>query len=245
MPRQRSKITQRKTKRKDILNIELDMKCSCSQSENNGFIQFARRYLQCQSSMPIRSIRSFIETILPYSKMIKVSIFDINNRLLKDSDRLYSLKHTCSSSNYIPLRFTLTNTITSLANCSCISPSMESNSSSLPTIIEQESINQILSTCAITQQTSGFSTNLSSLPLSDRSKTTQDFVNVLQPLPVDIGLDLNQEMIDRITTEFGEICPSLPTLKRHSDNQDYSSDHPLDLSMKKHSLSSQSKWIKT
>jgi hypothetical protein len=206
--------------------------------------------------MPIRILRLFIETVLPHSSMIKViitnkimkflfsysqvSMFDLNDRLLKDSDRLRSLKHTRSSSNYIPIRFTLINTVTSLANCSCLLPPIEYGSSSSPTIIQQDTIDQILSTCSITQQTSTLSPYLSSI----------GSVNRLTPTSLQID-DLDEATMDRITSQYGEICSPLPESKYYRNIHDYSLDIPLDLSMKKHSLSSldslssQTKWIKT
>jgi len=205
--------------------------------------------------MPIRMLRSFIETVLPHSSMIKViinsnktmkflffysqvSMFDLNDRLLKDSDRLHSLKHTRSSSNYIPIRFTLINTITSLANCSCLLPPIEYGSSSSPTIIQQDTIDQILSTCSITQQTSTLSPYLS-------SSSSIGSVNRLTPPSLQIDSDLDEATMDRITSQYGEICSPLPESKYYRNIHDYSLDIPLDLSMKKHSLSSQTKWIKT
>jgi hypothetical protein len=210
--------------------------------------------------MPIRMLRLFIETVLPHSSMIKViinsnktmkflffysqvSMFDLNDRLLKDSDRLRSLKNTRSSSNYIPIRFTLINTVTSLANCSCLLPPIEYGSSSSPTIIQQDTIDQILSTCSITHQTSTLSPYLSSSSIGSGNRLT--------PPSLQIDSDLDEATMDRITSQYGEICSPLPESKYYRNIYDYSLDIPLDLSMKKHSLSSldslssQTKWIKT
>ncbi|CAF0977542.1 unnamed protein product [Rotaria sordida] len=259
MKQQRSKISQKPKKQtnKNMLYIELDTKCSCpsSTSNDNAFIQFTRRYLKCQSSMPIRIIRLFIERSLFYSPMTKISIFDSNNRLLKDSDRLCSLKHTCSSSShYIPLRFQLKNMITSISNCSCLSSSIEhdslssiehnSSSSSLPKIIQQENIEQILSTCSITQQPSSLPSCLS----SSSSSSSNLFYNPIEisnlrnskSFFIDSILDIS--MINHITSEFGEICSPLIKRKRYHAPKniipDVSLDIPLDLRIKKHSLSS-------
>ncbi len=38
-------------------------------------VQFSRRYLQCQSSMPIAILRSYIQQILPHSSMTQVNIY--------------------------------------------------------------------------------------------------------------------------------------------------------------------------
>jgi hypothetical protein len=67
-------------------------------------------------------------------------------------------------------------------------------------------------------------------------------VNRLTPPSLQMDYDLDEATMDRITSQFGEICPPLPESKYYHD---YSLDIPLDLSMKKHSLSSQTKWIKT
>jgi hypothetical protein len=52
-------------------------------------------------------------------------------------------------------------------------------------------------------------------------------------------------MMDQITSEFGEICPPLSKSKRYCVSQEFSLDIPLDLSMKKHPLSSQTNWLRT
>jgi hypothetical protein len=67
----------------------------------------------------------------------------------------------------------------------------------------------------------------------------------------------NQSIIDKITSEFGEICPSLPPLKPKRPRvfkkiipKSSPSDIPLDLTIKKRPSSSfdlfsrQSKWLK-
>ncbi|CAM4894139.1 unnamed protein product [Rotaria socialis] len=223
---------------KDIVLIELDIKCSCPQSASNenAAIQFTRRYLRCQSSMSIRILRLLIERILFYSPTTKVSIFDSNDRLLKDSDRLRSLKRIYSSSpSYcIPIRFALMNNVTSFANCSCLSPSIElnSSSSSLPTIIRQESIDKILSTCSIISQTP-------SLPSRVLSLSSQNF-SYSQNNTSSRFIDSNQDMqlINQRISEFGDI--SLPSIKRKQYDEpkkiisEISLDIPLDLTIKKH-----------
>ncbi|UJR20573.1 hypothetical protein I4U23_023699 [Adineta vaga] len=228
MKQQQLRTNQKKSKRKNILNVQLDIKCSCSMKTNNAIIQFARRYLQCKTIMPIRTIRLFIESIIPYSSMIKISIFDADDRLLKDSDRLCSLKHTTNVSNYIPLYFTVINSITSLTNCSCLSPSIEFNSSS--TIISSDKIDQILSTYSVRQS---ISTNRPSS------------FHIFKFLPTKFDIELDEASINQITSEFGEICPSLCNLERCASMQDCSLDVPLDLSMKSHALTSPIKWIET
>ena len=146
---------------------------------------------------------------------LQISIYDVNDRLLKDSDRLCSLKRTLSTTNYIPIYFALLNTVTSFANCSCILPAIECESSS--TIIQSSAIEQILSTCTvITQPTS-----------------TAD---ILKPLPT-----VSNIVLDQIMLEYDEICSPLPNLKRCSSIQDYSMDVPLDLSLKSRTIP----WIKT
>ncbi|CAF4132542.1 unnamed protein product [Rotaria sp. Silwood2] len=219
-----------------------DFSCPQSTSNDNALIQFTRRYLKCQSSMPIRIIRLFIEASLYHSPTTEVSIFDSNNRLLKDSDRLRSLTDKCSSSsNYISLRFQLINNVTSLPNCSCLSSSIEHNSSSssLPKIIQQENIEQILSTCSIAQQPSSCLSSSSSpnlfhnpIEISNLAKSTSFFIDSI----------LNISMINEITSEFGEICVPLKKRKRYYAPTEIipelSLDIPLDLRVKKHSLSS-------
>ena len=137
-----------------------------------------------------------------FFSFFEVSIFDSNDRLLKDSDRLYTLKSTDSLSDYILLRFTMINTITSLAHCSCLSPSIETDLSSLPTIIQPEAIDQILSTCSIAQTI---------VPPSPSSLSSPPYRSGFL-----IDSDPDESTMDLITSEFGEICP----------------DYPLDLSMK-------------
>ncbi|CAF1545671.1 unnamed protein product [Adineta ricciae] len=207
-------------KNKDILNVQLELKCSCSPLTNHSNIQFSRRYLQCQSAMPVRALRLFIESIMPYSRMIKISMYDANDRLLKDSERLCSLKQTLSATNYIPVYFTLLNTVTSFANCSCISPLIECEPSS--TVIQSSVIEQILSTCTVITP----------------SISTAD---ILRSLPTESNIAPDQMTIDQIIMEFGEICPPLSNLKRCSSIQDYSMDVPLDLSLKTRAI----QWIKT
>jgi len=249
--------------------IELDTKCSCPQLKlnNHPSIQFSRRYLQCQSSMPITILRSYIQQILPHSSMTQVSLFDSNDRLLNDSDLLCSLKNT-SSSIHIPIRFTLFNTITSLGHCLCSSsPIQQKISSSSPSIIKGETIDQTLSTCSLIPPTSTsiYSPCLSSLssspPLSSNELSNSiSIVNLLTPplshssFLIENIVDSNQSIIDEITSQFGEICPPLePTKKPRNrlSKKVVSSNLPLDLSLKKRPsssfdlFSSQAKWIKT
>jgi hypothetical protein len=162
-----------------------------------------------------------------------MSIFDSNDRLLKDSDRLRSLKHTWSSSHHIPLRFTLVNTVTSFAHCSCLSPLDELDSSPSPSIIQQETIEQILSTYSLPPQTSSSPTP---------SNSPIEIANLLTPPSLQIDCEPDTLMMDYITYKYGEICPSKTIAQK------FAFDMPLDLSMKKHSLSpfnSQSRWIET
>ena len=183
--------------------------------------------------MPIRTLRLFIETVLPHSPMTKVSLFDSTDRLLKDSDRLRSLKRICSSSHHIPIRFTLINPVTSLANCSCLSPPIENNLSSSPTIIQEEKIEQILSTCSFTHP------NAAPIPTK--------IVNLLTLPSFPINFYPDEAMMNHIPAEFGEICPPLPNQYCISKKMTHhiSSDFPLDLSLKKHPISTQTNWIKT
>ena len=189
--------------------------------------------------MPIRFIRLFIEKILFHSPMTKVihisekrnkesfilsivlfqiSIFDSNDRLLKDSDRLRSLKHSCSSSPlfHIPLRFTLMNTVTSLTNCSCLSSSIEHNSSSSssPSIIQRENIEEILSTCSLAQQTTSYSSCLFSPLISNRFPSHLEVSTHLSSTPFVNKGDREELTIDQILAEFGEICPPIPKRSR-------------------------------
>ncbi|CAF0730101.1 unnamed protein product [Adineta steineri] len=186
-----------KREKDESIYIDLDLKCSCPQSKlnTNASIQFSRRYLQCQSSMPIAILRSYIQQILPHSSITQVSFYDSNDRLLQDSHLLSSLKSstTSSSSLHIPIRFTLFNTITSLAHCSCSSPSstpfiQQQQQSCSPTIIQRQTIDQTLSTCSLIQtiSSSTYSPCLSSsspdesLPTSSNSIS---IVNLLTPPP--------------------------------------------------------------
>jgi hypothetical protein len=236
--------------------------------------------------MPIAILRSYIQQILPHSSMTQVniyafhfiysrtisflhqvSLYDSNDRLLNDSDLLYSLKNT-TSSIHIPIRFTLFNTITSLGHCLCLS-SIEQKTSSSSTIIKRETIDQTLSTCSLIPPTSTptstsvYSPCLSSSPsLSNESSNSISIVNLLTPplshssFLIENIVDSNQSIIDEITSQFGEICPPLPPKKSRNRLSKklvstYSSNIPLDLSLKKRPsssldlFSSQPKWIKT
>ncbi|CAF4725807.1 unnamed protein product, partial [Rotaria magnacalcarata] len=79
------------------------------------------------------------------------SIYDSNDQILNDTIRLKDLSLSSSSSSYIPLRFTMMNTVTSFGHCLCSSPSspIKSCSSFSPTIIRRETINRTLSTCPL------------------------------------------------------------------------------------------------
>jgi hypothetical protein len=235
--------------------------------------------------MPIAILRSYIQQILPHSSMTQVnitfhfipynslfllhqvSLYDSNDRLLKDSDLLRSLKST-TSSIHIPIRFTLFNTITSLGHCLCSSSSIQqklSFSSSSPTIIKRETIDQTLSTCSLIPPTSTFVYSpclSSSPPPSSETSNSISIVNLLTPplshssFLIENIVDSNQSIIDEITSKFGEICPPLqPKKSRNRLSKKvvstYSSNIPLDLSLKKRPsssfdiFSSQTKWIKT
>jgi len=241
--------------------------------------------------MPIAILRSYIQQILPHSSMTQVnitfhsisynslllllllyqvSLYDSNDRLLKDSDLLRSLKNT-TSSIHIPIRFTLFNTITSFGHCLCSSSSIQQktsfSSSSSPTIIKRETMDQTLSTCSLIPPTSTstfvYSPCLSSSPPSNEISNSISIVNLLTPplshssFLIENIVDSNQSIIDEITSKFGEICPPLPTKKSRTRLSKkvvstYSSNIPLDLSLKKRPssssfdiFSSQTKWIKT
>ncbi|CAF2589022.1 unnamed protein product [Rotaria sp. Silwood2] len=273
MKNRRAKPHKKNTKNEENIYIDLDTKCSCPQSStsDHATIQFARRYLECQGSMPIRILRSYIEKVLPHSPMTQVSIYDSNDRLLNDSIRLKDLSSlSSSSSSYIPLRFTMINTITSFGHCLCSSPSPSSpikNASSFsPTIIRRETINRTLSTCPLVPtppHSPSSSTSISPIV----SSNPMSIVNLLTPpspphyssFLIDNIVESNtndQSIIDRITSEFGEICPSIPPLKPKRQRifkklipKLSSSDSPLDLSIKKRPssfdlFSMQSKWLK-
>ncbi|CAF5076591.1 unnamed protein product, partial [Rotaria sp. Silwood1] len=258
----------------EYINIELDTKCSCLQSKLNSHlasIQFSRRYLQCQSSMPIAILRSFIQQILPHSSMTQVSFYDSNDRLLQDSDLISSLKSTTSATTttlHIPIRFTLFNKITSFGHCSCSSLIEDKNElfSFNPKIIKHETIDKTLSTCSIIS-TRSISPCLSSTSSSlNELSNSISIVNLLTPPSssnssflieniVHTTNDMtNQTIIDEITSKFGEICPPLPKKGRNRISKkvispSYSSNLPLDLSLKKRPssfdfFSSQTKWIK-
>jgi hypothetical protein len=99
------------------------------------------------------------------------------------------------------------NTVTSVAHCSCLSPPIETDLSSLPTVIQLETIDQILSTCSIAQTT---------VPLSPSSLSSMDICQPSYRSSFLIDSEPDESTMDLITSEFGEICP----------------DYPLDLSMK-------------
>ncbi|UJR29076.1 hypothetical protein I4U23_010290 [Adineta vaga] len=274
MKNRRVKLHKKSTKPEEYVYIELDTKCSCSQSslDDHASIQFSRRYLQCQASMPIHILRSYIQQVLPHSPMTKVSIYDLNDQLLNDSICLKDLSSSSSSLTHIPLRFTMMNTVTSFGHCLCSSPcSPIKNSSSSPsfspTIIQRETINRTLSTCPLVPtppHSPSSSTSLSPI----LSKNSLPIVNLLTPpspphyssFLIDSIVESNcndPSIIDKITSEFGEICPSEPSIKRKRQRiykkllpkTSSPSDIPLDLTVKKRPISfdlfpMQSKWLK-
>ncbi len=179
------------------------------------------------------------------------------------------LLSSSSSSSHIPLRFTMMNTVTSLGHCLCSSPSspIKSSSSFSPTIIRRETINRTLSTCPLIPTPPHSPTSSTSIsPII--SKNPMPIVNLLTPpspshyssFLIDNIVESNshnQSIIDKITLEFGEICPSLPPLKPKRPRifkkivpKSSISDIPLDLTIKKRPpssfdlLSRQSKWLK-
>jgi len=227
-------------------------------------LQFARRYLECQASMPVSVLRSYINRVLPHSSTTQVSIFDSNDRLLNDSDRLSSLKGICSSKP-TPVRFTLMNMVTSLGHCSCCSPSFSNDdrSSCSPTIIRRETLDVTLSTCPFVS-TPPLSPCRSTSP-PDICRSSMSIVNLLSPpspppiYPASFLLDTNPDelMINQITSEFGEICPPLarskpkrPRLLKKFIPKVFAIDGPLDLSLKTKRPTfdlfvSEAKWLKT
>lgn len=183
------------------------------------------------------------------------------------------LKDLPSSSSYIPLRFTMINTVTSIGHCLCSSPSspMKNCSSFSPTIILRETINRTLSTCPLIptppHSPSSSSSSLSTSISPNVPKNSMPIVNLLTPpspshyssFLIDNIVESNtndQSIIDKITSEFGEICPSLPPIKPKRQRilkklipKPSSSDIPLDLTLKKRPspfdlFSIQSKWLK-
>lgn len=117
--------------------------------------------------------------------------------MLKDFQRLSSLRSTSSISTnfHIPLRFTLINLITDVPNCSCLTSTSDIFRSNP---IEKENFDEILSTF-------------------DRP-VKHNVIDI--PTPPDSSNDvvLSESLINKITTEFGEICSSI--------------DRPVDLSLK-------------
>jgi hypothetical protein len=162
------------------------------------------------------------------------------------------------------------NTITSFGHCLCSSPSsppIKDCSSFSPTIIRRETINRTLSTCPLVS-TPPHSPSSSSSSLSPVVfKNPMPIVNLLTPpspshyssFLIDNIVETNppnQSIIDKITSEFGEICPSIPPVKSKRPRifkkiipKSSSSDIPLDLTLKKRPssfdlFSIQSKWLK-
>lgn len=129
-------------------------------------------------------------------------------------------------------------------------------------------MNKTLSTCSLISPKSNspcLSFSSSSSP-NDSSSNSISIVNLLTPPSshssflieniVHSNTINNQSIIDEITSQFGEICPPLPKKRRNRISKKmistYSSNVPLDLSIKKRSssstsfdfFSSQPKWIK-
>jgi hypothetical protein len=184
---------------------------------------------------------------------------------LNDSIRLKDL--SSSSSSHIPLRFTMMNTITSFGHCLCSSPSspIKNSSSFSPNIIRRETINRTLSTCPFVSTpphspASSISPILSNNPMPIVNLLTPPSPSHYSSFLIDNIVESHtndQSIIDKITSEFGEICPSLPPLKAKRQRifkklipKTSSSDIPLDLTIKKRPPSSfdlfsrQSKWLK-
>ncbi|CAF1056210.1 unnamed protein product [Adineta ricciae] len=272
MKNRRVKLHKKLSKPEDYVYIELDTKCSCPQSsiDDHASIQFSRRYLECQGSMPIHILRTYIQQILPYSPMTQISIYDSNDQLLNDSICLKDLSPSPSSSLlvHIPLRFTMINTVTSFGHCLCSSPCSPIKSLSFsPSIIQRETINRTLSTCPLVP-TPPHSPSSSTSHSPDLSKNSLPVVNLLTPpspshytsFLIENIVDSNctdPSIIDKITSEFGEICPSMPSMKRKRQRPfkkllpkaSSPSDIPLDLTVKKRPSSfdlfpMQSKWLK-
>lgn len=202
--------------------------------------------------------------------LFKVSIYDSNDKLLNDSICLKELvsSNSSSSSSHIPLRFTMINTVTSFGHCLCSSPSspIKNCSSFSPQVIQRETINRTLSTCSLVPtppHSPSSSTSISPVV----SKSPMPIVNLLTPpspsyfssFLIDNIVESNgnnQSIIDKITSEFGEICPSMPPIKSKRSRvfkkiipKSLPSDIPLDLSVKKRpssidSFSTQPKWLK-
>ena len=160
------------------------------------------------------------------------------------------------------------NTVTSFGHCLCSSPSetlKKDGSSSCAPTIEGETMHRTLSTCPLVP-TPPHSPRSSLSPILSRS--SMPIVNLLTPpspphyssFLIDSLVESNstdQSIIDQITSEFGEICPSVPTsktkrqrlVKKPMSKSSPSSDIPLDLTMKKRPssfdlFSRQSKWLK-
>lgn len=124
-------------------------------------------------------------------------IFDDNDRLLKDTDRLSSLK---TFSDYISLRFTLTNTITSIPHCPCLSTFTESTLSSSTAIIQPANIDQILPTCDIAQreqdQSSSSFRSIEPFGLLTPTSESDECENISLPLRKNKRFRLSEEMLD-------------------------------------------------
>ncbi|CAF1119377.1 unnamed protein product [Rotaria sp. Silwood1] len=165
---------------------------------------------------------NFTDLIRKLDLFQMVPLYDSNDRLLKDSDLLSTLK-TSTSLFYIPIRFTLFNRITSLDHCLCSSSSSIQQKTlsylSSSTIIKRETIDQILSTCSLIPPSSS-SVILPCLSLSSYSSELSNSISIVNlltpPLSHSSSSYLNennlndQSIFDEITSQFGEICPPLP-----------------------------------
>jgi hypothetical protein len=105
-------------------------------------------------------------------------------------------------------------------------------------MIQQETIEQILSTCSLPPQ----------IPLPTPPNVCDSLIgidNILTPQSVTMDSELDQSTIDYITSEFGETYHHKRYRRPKRFSQENALEIPLDLSMKNHSLSSQTKWIET
>ncbi|CAF5013835.1 unnamed protein product, partial [Rotaria sp. Silwood1] len=158
---------------------------------------------------------NFTDLIRKLDLFQMVPLYDSNDRLLKDSDLLSTLK-TSTSLFYIPIRFTLFNRITSLDHCLCSSSSSIQQKTlsylSSSTIIKRETIDQILSTCSLIPPSSS-SVILPCLSLSSYSSELSNSISIVNlltpPLSHSSSSYLNennlndQSIFDEITSQFG------------------------------------------
>lgn len=145
---------------------------------------------------------------------LKVSIYDAHDQLLDDTVRVGSLKQATTSSTqcspssspfHIPIRFTMINTITSIAHCTCLTASTlfslptkndaTVTSITQPNIIHKDSLRRALSTCTVPTPSitsthsrssllspcSSFSPPSSSSPTSTEPTNLIPIVNLLSP----------------------------------------------------------------